>query len=94
MLEFNLGLNAVLEWAGALSGLTGAALLAARGRFSNYGWLFFLLANVLLICWSIRIDAVGLLVQQTGFVLTSLLGIVRSGVFPSHVCRHLFLTRR
>lgn len=74
--------NFLLEWAGALIGIMGAALLATNSRFSKYGWWCFLAANVLLIAWALRIGAMGLLVQQVCFTVTSLLGIARSGVSP------------
>ncbi len=79
----SVGLNIILEWAGALIGIMGAALLATHSRIAKYGWLCFLAANFLFIAWALRIGATGLLVQQSCFTLTSLLGIIRSGVFPS-----------
>lgn len=75
-------LNLVLEWGGAIIGLLGAALLAACVSFSRWGWAAFLLANCFFIAWALRIDAHGLLVQQVGFMLTSLLGLYRSGLWP------------
>lgn len=76
-------LNAWLEWSGAIIGLFGAGLLATYSRAAKFSWVCFLVANVSFIVWAIRIEAHGLLVQQLGFMLTSLLGVVRSGVFPS-----------
>lgn len=89
MFDTFLNLNLWLEWSGALIGLVGATLLATHGRVAKYGWVCFLLANVVFICWAFRIDAFGLLAQQVGFTLTSLLGIFRSGVLPSISCRKL-----
>lgn len=68
-----------LEWAGSLSGLAGAFLLATHTRFSRYGWLAFLAANLALIGFSIGIGRYGLLVQQVGFTATTLLGLYRAG---------------
>lgn len=73
------GLVTVLEWAGSLLGLTGAALLACNTAFSHYGWNFFLAANVAMLIFSYRIQRYGLFLQQLGFTVTSLLGIVRAG---------------
>ena len=67
-----------LQWGGAIFGLVGATLLATNSRFSRWGWFFFLFANCLYIFWAIRIDAHGLLLQQVGFTMTSLLGIFRT----------------
>lgn len=72
-----------LEWIGSLSGLLGALLLATHTRVSQYGWIAFFVANVALIAFSVGIDRYGLLVQQLGFMGTSLLGLYRSGLFSS-----------
>jgi hypothetical protein len=44
-----------------------------------YGWLAFLAANLAMIGFAIGIGRYGLLLQQTGFMFTSLLGIYRAG---------------
>lgn len=72
-------LTAFLEWAGCFSGLLGAFLLATNTRVSRYGWLAFLAANVFMIGFAVFIHRYGLLVQQLGFMATSLLGIARAG---------------
>ncbi|MDD2892563.1 MAG: hypothetical protein PHF20_01420 [Halothiobacillaceae bacterium] len=71
-MEFNL-----LEWLGAVTGLYGAFLLARRGKNESHGWYWFLAANVFVIAFAIQQVHVGLLVQQVGFTMTSLLGIYR-----------------
>lgn len=75
-----MSINLFVEWSGALCGLLGAALLASHGRFAKFGWPAFLSANAFFITWAIRIDALGLLVQQLGFMLTSLYGLYMSGI--------------
>lgn len=70
-----------LEWAGSLLGLLGAFLLATHTRISRYGWLAFLAANLAMIGFALGIGRYGLLLQQTGFMFTSLLGIYRAGFF-------------
>jgi len=67
-----------LEVAGCVLGLAGAFLLAADCDVSRYGWLAFLAANVAVIGFSLGIQARWLLVQQCGFMLSSLLGIYRA----------------
>ncbi len=68
-----------LEWAGSITGLIGAFLLATHSRISRYGWIAFFAANVAMIGFAVGIDRYGLLVQQLGFLGTSLLGIYRAG---------------
>lgn len=80
-----------LEWAGSLSGLLGAFLLATHTRVSRYGWLAFLAANVTMIGFALGIGRYGLLVQQLGFMATSLLGIYRAG-FAFRFITAAFLT--
>ncbi len=70
-----------LEWAGSLLGLLGAYLLATHSRMSRYGWIAFLAANVAMIAFAIGIERYGLLVQQAGFMGTSLLGLRRAGLW-------------
>lgn len=74
-------LIAFLEWAGCLAGLLGAFLLATHTRVSRFGWLAFLAANLAMIGFALGIERYGLLLQQLGFMGTSLLGIYRAG-FP------------
>lgn len=68
-----------LEWAGSLSGLVGAFLLATHSRASRYGWLAFLTANIAMVGFAFGIQRYGLLLQQLGFLGTSLFGIYRAG---------------
>ena len=70
-----------LEWTGAIFGLLGAFLLATNTRFSRYGWVAFLAANVAMIAFAFSINADGLLLQQEGFMITSLIGLYRAGFF-------------
>lgn len=69
---------AILEWSGSLCGLTGAFLLATHSRLSRYGWVAFLVANIAMVGFAMGIGRYGLLVQQLGFMATSLLGIYRA----------------
>jgi hypothetical protein len=71
---------AVFEWTGALLGLLGAFLLATHSRVSRYGWLAYLGANVAMSAFAAAIGAHGLLLQQLGFTVTTLLGLNRSGL--------------
>ncbi len=68
----------MLEWLGTGFGLTGALLLATNSRFSRFGWYAYLLANVFMIGFALHIDARGLLLQQCGFLVTTVIGIYRT----------------
>ena len=70
------------EWAGSLLGLLGSYLLATQTRMSRYGWVVFLAANVSMIMFAFGIEHYGLLVQQVGFMGSSLLGLYRAGLSP------------
>lgn len=67
----------ILEWAGCVSGVAGAALLATNTRLTPYGWVLFLVSNIFWIGYAVIGDRHGLLVQQCFFTATSLLGIYR-----------------
>lgn len=69
------------EWTGALIGLLGAFLLATHSRLSRYGWVAFFVANIAMICFAFALMRNGLLLQQIGFLGTSLLGMKRAGLF-------------
>lgn len=64
-----------VEWAGSLTGLLGAALLALNNAWSGYGFLAFLFSNVCWITYGRMTDAKGLITMQLGFTATSLIGI-------------------
>jgi hypothetical protein len=56
-------------------------MLALHMPLSKWGWVAFLVANLALIAFSYRARTWGLLTQQLGFTVTSVLGILRSGIF-------------
>lgn len=76
-----------LEWFGCLAGLLGAFLLATHSRYSRYGWIAFFVANLAMIAFALMIERYGLLLQQVGFVATSLLGLSRAGFSGKTVLR-------
>ena len=76
---------AIFEWSGSLCGLMGAFLLATHTRLSRYGWVAFFVANIAMVGFALGIERYGLLVQQIGFMATSLLGMYRAGfTLPFH----------
>ncbi len=76
-----------LEWCGAALGLAGAFLLATHSKHSSFGWVFFLASNFVLIAWATKMGAIGLLVLQAGFTVTSLIGLKRSGLIGNSCLR-------
>lgn len=72
-----------LEWVGCLLGLVGAFALASNTKASRYGWWAFLGANIAMIGFAMTIKADGLLLQQVGFMGTSLLGLYRAKLLPT-----------
>lgn len=73
-------LKDLLEWSGSLISLLGALLLAINKKYSRYGWVAFLIANFVMIGWGLTINARGLIVQQLGFTITSLIGLHTTGL--------------
>lgn len=66
-----------IEWAGAVAGLIGAALLALNNRFSGWGFAAFLASNLLIITFGLLIGAYGIVTMQLGFTATSIVGLRR-----------------
>jgi len=64
-----------IEWLGSITGLIGAFLVATHSQYADYGFIFFLLSNILFIRFAVQGKHTGLLVMQLGFTLTSLIGI-------------------
>lgn len=62
-----------MEWAGAITGITGSALIAVG--LVGAGFVLFFLSNVLWIGYGLRKEASGLLAMQSAYCITSLWGI-------------------
>jgi len=80
--EFVAALITALEWSACVMGLLGALVLATNTRISRWGWLAFFLANLCSVGFAVGIERYGLMLQQLGFVATSLLGMARTGLLP------------
>ena len=70
-------MGAILEWTGCGFGLLGAFLVATNTRVSGWGFAAFLVSNLAWIGFASANGLGGLLLQQAGFTLTSLLGLYR-----------------
>lgn len=66
-----------LEWAGAITGVIGAGLLATNSAISGFGFIAFLISNLFWIAFAINKRSFGLLSMQVLFTATSLLGVYR-----------------
>jgi|GEM_PF-1997054 len=75
-----MGVIDVLEWVGTIFSLVGAFMLAVQIRISRYGWLAFFIANLAMIVFALGIQRYGLFVQQIGFMVSSLIGLYRTGL--------------
>lgn len=71
-----------LEWGSCVLGLLGALVLATTMRLSRWGWPALLLANLCGAAFAVGMDRQGMLLQQLGFVVTSLIGMARTGLLP------------
>lgn len=80
--EIVAALITALEWGSCVMGLLGALVLATNTRISRWGWLAFFLANLCSVGFAVGIERYGLMLQQLGFVATSLLGMARTGLLP------------
>lgn len=67
----------LLEWVGSLFGVLGALTVASNTRFSPWGWWLFLVSSSALCAYSILAQAWGLLLLNSCFVGTNLLGLLR-----------------
>jgi len=75
-------LQTVLEWTGAATGITGAAMVASHSRYSPYGWICFLISSMCMSCFAVITQAWGLMLLEACFFLTNLLGLWRGLVAP------------
>lgn len=64
-----------IEWAGSLTGLLGAALLALNSPVSGYGFVAFLVSNLCWITFGIITRSRPMIAMQAGFTATSVVGI-------------------
>lgn len=64
------------EWLGCITGLCGAALLAAKISISGWGFALFLVSNVFMFAYGYLSNAKGLMLMQIGFTATSVIGVL------------------
>ncbi|CAB3754729.1 nicotinamide mononucleotide transporter [Paraburkholderia humisilvae] len=64
----------LVEWGAAISGVVGSEVLAQKTDYSPYGWLIWILSNVLWIMFSIKRRTYGLLAMQVFYTGISIQG--------------------
>lgn len=67
----------LLQWGGCFLGLMGALMQASNTRLSPWGFVVFLLSNVLWLMFGYLASVDGLSVMNIGFTIISLFGIYR-----------------
>lgn len=68
-------MHPVVQWAGAISALIGALILALNTGIGGWGFVLYLLSNLLLVYSSIRRRSAPDLCMYLGFTGTSALGV-------------------
>jgi len=71
-----------IEWVGCITGLSGSILLATNSRYSQWGWIILIVSNIIWIIYGVLTHANGLIIQQIGFIITSMIGIWRWMIIP------------
>lgn len=64
-----------LQYVGSVASMAGAQMLALKWDLAPLGWVGFLIGSVFFICWAIRGKHYGILMMQTYFFITNLIGI-------------------
>lgn len=70
-------ISKIIEWAGSLTGVSAAVLLALNIPISGWAYVFYLLSSILLLVWGLREKAHGVAFQNFVFIAINILGIYR-----------------
>lgn len=65
------------EWTGAAFGIVGAVLVAANVAISKWGFILFLISNLLIGVYAWFANASGVLVMQIVYALINVVGVWR-----------------
>jgi hypothetical protein len=64
----------LVEWGAAILGVLGSEVLAQKASYSAWGWVIWILSNVLWIAFAIKRRAFGLLAMQIFYMGISIQG--------------------
>lgn len=67
-------ISTILEMLSAVTGLTGALLLALKCRFAPWAWAAWMVSNLGWIVFGLNAGHWGLVAQNAGFLITSGIG--------------------
>lgn len=66
-----------VSWIGSVTGVAGALALAVNLRWSGIGWLLFLASNFCWMGYALQQRTRSMLLMQSVFTITSLIGVYR-----------------
>lgn len=72
----------IYEWAGCITGIAGALLLALHSQWSGWGFVFYLTSNAFWIAFGVKKNVRGLIAMQLAFTATSMLGVWKWLIAP------------
>lgn len=75
-------ISQIIEWAGSLTGVSAAILLALNIPVSAWAYVFYLFSSILLMIWGYREKAHGVAFQNLVFIAINILGIYRWLIAP------------
>jgi|SaaInlStandDraft_3_1057020.scaffolds.fasta_scaffold55043_4 hypothetical protein len=67
----------LLEYSGALFGVSGALLVASHSEYSRYGFILFLISTILLGTWSYMVPAYGMLSLNFVYLIINTYGVYK-----------------
>lgn len=77
-----MAIETVFEWVGTIFGITGAALVSSKTRWSSFGWVAFLVSSLSLCAFGFITGAYGLFILEMCFVLTNINGLRNWLILP------------
>lgn len=69
--------QSVAEWSGAAFGIIGAVAIALNVPWSKWGFVLFLVSNILIGTYAYAVDAQGVLLMQVVYGLINVVGLYR-----------------
>ena len=63
------------QWLGCVTGIAGSSLLATKNRYAALAWPLFLASNASWIVFGLMTGAVGMVIMNLAYTVTSVVGI-------------------